>query len=92
VGAAAKSISVGEIARRRHGWGGERARVKFSAVGTSRACETMPHATVDASDMAPRIGQNISRTNFFAAPTRIVRLLEELIFLHRYIGGYYSAG
>jgi hypothetical protein len=57
-----------QIVRRRSGWG-ERARarawVNVPTVGPSRACQLMPRAATDASDLTPRIGQNTRRTNFF---------------------------
>jgi hypothetical protein len=41
----------------------------------------MPRAAADASNMAPWIGQNTRRTKFYAAPTRIGRVLEDQICL-----------
>jgi hypothetical protein len=61
--------------------------------GLHAFAKMMPRAAADASDMALRIEQNTRRTNFFAAPARIGRLLEDQICLPAlYTGSYYSAG
>jgi hypothetical protein len=81
-------MAAAQVGRER-AWGW----VKFPAVGGFVQLPNHAVSTADASDLAPRIGQNTRRTKIFAVPVRIGHLLEDQIYLPaHYTSGYYSAG